>query len=144
MVERGQGVFSFSDPIFQAYFTARKIVASSNLQASGRSLEQLVTHITEPRWREVFLLTAAMLRSADSLVQLMQQHIDAIVADDPSLQKFLKTTMTQPRNFQQEWHFSSEQQERLQRYCDARQLLTDCLNSTYEVTATVREIKSTL
>jgi predicted NACHT family NTPase len=37
----------------------------------------------------VFLLTAAMLRSADFLVQLMKQEIDALVAHDPHLQDFL-------------------------------------------------------
>ena len=87
--ERVQGIFSFSYQIFQEYFTARQIVASHNLQASDRSLEQLVTHMSEPRWREIFLLTAAMLRSADSLVQLMKQKIDAIVAEDADLQQFL-------------------------------------------------------
>jgi predicted NACHT family NTPase len=48
-----------------------------------------VSHITEPRWREIFLLTAAMLRSADSLVQLMKQQVDGLVAQDPYLQEFL-------------------------------------------------------
>lgn len=87
--ERVQGVLSFSDQIFQEYFTARNIVASHNLQASDQSLEQLVSHITERRWRSIFLLTVAMLRSADSLVQLMKQEIDAIAAKDPYLQDFL-------------------------------------------------------
>ncbi|MBD2077225.1 NTPase (NACHT family), partial [Phormidium sp. FACHB-592] len=74
---------------FQEYFTARKIVASHKLQASNQALEQLVTHLTEPRWREIFLLTATMLSSADSLLQLMMQQRDALVAHDPALQKFL-------------------------------------------------------
>ncbi len=89
LAERSHGVFSFLDQIFQEYFTARKIVASHNLQASNQSLEQLVSHITDPRWQEIFLLTFAMLRNADSLVQLMKQQIDAIVVDDPHLQAFL-------------------------------------------------------
>ncbi len=89
LAERVQGIFSFFDQIFQEYFTAQKIVASHNLQASDHSLERLASHITEPRWREIFLLTVTMLRSADSLVQLMKQQIDAIVAQDLYLQKFL-------------------------------------------------------
>jgi len=40
-------------------------------------------------WHEIFLMTAAMLRSADSLMQLMKQQIDALVAKDPYLQDFL-------------------------------------------------------
>ncbi len=89
LIERAQGIFSFSYLAFQEYFTARKIVASHNLQALEQTLGGLVSHITDPHWREVFLLTAAMLRSADSLVQLMKQQIDALVAQDPYLQEFL-------------------------------------------------------
>jgi predicted NACHT family NTPase len=89
LAERVRGIFSFSYLAFQEYFMARKIVASHNLQALEQALERLVSHITDPRWREIFLLTAAMLRSADSLVQLMKQQIDAIVAQDPYLQEFL-------------------------------------------------------
>ena len=259
VAERVRGIFSFSYQIFQEYFTAQKIVASHNRQASDRSLERLVSHMSEPRWREVFLLTVAMLRSADSLVQLMKQQVDAIVAHDPYLQDFLAwasqiVTPPQPaairafsfalahkphlvpylaltsnsnqwifldlvlddlvlkcsidsadftlaqacinaldsaliivrdvelhhvlqglkdqlpdpaksrekfqawwtknyldwterlrshivkhRNTQIQWHFSPEQQELLQRYYDANQLLLDCLNSNCEVTAAVRQ-----
>jgi predicted NACHT family NTPase len=89
LIERARGIFSFSYLAFQEYFTARKIVASHNLQALEQTLGGLVSHITDPHWREVFLLTAAMLRSADSLVQLMKQQIDALVAQDPYLQEFL-------------------------------------------------------
>jgi predicted NACHT family NTPase len=89
LIERARGIFSFSYLVFQEYFTARKIVASHNLRALEQALGGLVSHITDPHWREVFLLTAAMLRSADALVQLMKQQIDALVAQDPYLQDFL-------------------------------------------------------
>ncbi|MHC5851016.1 NACHT domain-containing protein [Nostoc sp.] len=92
LAERVRGIFSFSYLTFQEYLTAQKIVASYNLQALERPLEHLVSHITEPRWREIFLLTAAMLRSADFLVQLMKQEVDALAAQDPYLQKFLNWT----------------------------------------------------
>ncbi|MBR8830083.1 MAG: hypothetical protein N5P05_003257 [Chroococcopsis gigantea SAG 12.99] len=87
--ERVLEIFSFSSLAFQEYFTARKIVATHNLEALESTLERLVSHITEPRWREIFLLTAMMLRSADALVQLMKQRIDALVAQDAYLQEFL-------------------------------------------------------
>ncbi|MBE9166678.1 NACHT domain-containing NTPase [Pleurocapsales cyanobacterium LEGE 06147] len=269
LAERVRGIFSFSSLTFQEYFTARKIVASHNLQSLERALERLVSHITEPRWREIFLLTAAMLRSADSLVQLMKQQIDALVAQDPYLQEFLtwasqkslitpqptlaatrafylgliqaphlaphfalactldqgifldalldnlvlectlgsssdfahahacadalsnaltivldvglqqslqqlkeqlpdpeqdrarfrswwqinhlawteqlRTAISLHRNIQSHWHFSPEQQQVLQRYYDANQLLIDCLNSNCEVTVAVRrEIEAAL
>lgn len=89
LTERARGIFSFSYLAFQEYFTARNIVASHNLQALEQALGGLVSHLTDPHWHEIFLLTAAMLRSADSLVQLMKQQIDALVAQDPYLQDFL-------------------------------------------------------
>ncbi|MBD1846015.1 NACHT domain-containing NTPase [Cyanobacteria bacterium FACHB-63] len=270
LIERARGIFSFSYLAFQEYFTARKIVASHNLRALEQALGGLVSHITDPHWREVFLLTAAMLRSADSLVQLMKQQIDGLVAQDPYLQEFLvwasqksqtipiepkiattrafylalaqaphtaeqfalasaldqgvfldaalqnlllefaadhsqdfayvnacsealnnilvmvldagfykslqqlrdqlpapnenrerlqdwwqanysawverlRATIAQHRNIQHPWQFSPEQQQVLQRYYDANQLLVDCLNSNCEVTAAIRqEIEATL
>jgi len=105
LAERARGIFSFSYLAFQEYFTARKIVASYNLEAFGQALEGLVSHITDPHWHEIFLLTAAMLRSADSLVQLMKQQIDAMVNQDSYLQEFLtwasqksRTIPTQPKD----------------------------------------------
>jgi predicted NACHT family NTPase len=89
LIERARGIFSFSYLALQEYFTARKIVASHNLGALEQALEGLVSHMTDPHWREVFLLTTAMLLSADSLMQLMKQQIDASVAQDPYLQEFL-------------------------------------------------------
>lgn len=89
LAERARGIFSFSYLALQEYFTARKIVASHNLQSLGKSLNELVEHITDPHWREIFLLTASMLRSADGLMQLMKQQVDGMVANDPHLQEFL-------------------------------------------------------
>ncbi|MHC5933079.1 NACHT domain-containing protein [Nostoc sp.] len=89
LAERARGIFSFSYLAFQEYLTARKIVASHNLQAFEQALGGLVSHITDPHWREIFLLTATMLRSADELVLLMKQQIDTLVAQDPYLQEFL-------------------------------------------------------
>ncbi|MGB5972052.1 MAG: NACHT domain-containing NTPase, partial [Nodosilinea sp.] len=270
LIERARGIFSFSYLAFQEYLTARKIVATHNLRALEQALGWLVSHVTDPHWREVFLLTAAMLRSADSLVQLMKQEIDALVAQDPYLQEFLmwasqksktippepklattrafylalaqtphmtnqfalasaldqgvfldtalenllvefaidhsqdfayvnacsgalsnilvmvldagfykslqqlrdqlsnshqsqallqtwwrenywtwvdqlKRTVTHYRNIHHPWQFSAEQKQMLKRYYDANQLLVDCLNSSCEVTATIRqEIEATL
>ncbi|PZU97723.1 MAG: NTPase (NACHT family) [Pseudanabaena sp.] len=87
--ERARGIFSFSYLALQEYFTSRKIVASHNLESLGLSLHELVSHIDDPHWREVFLLTSSMLRSADGLMQLMKQQIDGLVAEDPYLQDYL-------------------------------------------------------
>jgi predicted NACHT family NTPase len=92
VIERAQGVLSFSYLAIQEYLIARKIVASYDLEGSEASLQQLVTHITDPNWREIFLLTTSMLRRADRLIQLMKQEINNLVAADPYLQEFLTCT----------------------------------------------------
>ena len=107
LIERARGIFSFSYLAFQEYFTARKIVASHNLRALEQALEGLVGHITDPHWREVFLLTAAMLRSADSLVQLMKQQVDALVAQDPYLQEFLLWSSQKSQTIPQQRHVAT-------------------------------------
>ena len=89
-VERARGIYSFSHLTFHEYFTARKIVTSCNpYAADDPTLQSLVTHLTETRWREVFLLTVGMLDSADTLVQLMKQQVDSLIANDEKLEMFL-------------------------------------------------------
>ncbi|MBD3887367.1 NACHT domain-containing NTPase [Phormidium tenue FACHB-886] len=82
LVERAQGIYSFSHLIFQEYFTAYQI---KKLGDFGK----LVCHITEERWREIFLLTVEMMQDAGQLVQMMKQKIDRILAQDEKLQQFL-------------------------------------------------------
>jgi predicted NACHT family NTPase len=89
LVERAQGVYSFSHLTFQEYLTARHIVASPNAATLSEVLQRLSTHITQPQWREVFLLTAGLMRNAEPLLQLMKQQIDALVTADRTLQEFI-------------------------------------------------------
>lgn len=116
LIERSHRVFSFSYLVFQEYLTARKIVTQHSLQPN-QALEGLVSHIADPQWREVFLLTTTMLPNADELIQLMKQKINNMIKD---------------------WQFSAEQKQLLRCYYNAKQLLVDCLNSNGEVTAAVK------
>jgi len=47
------GKFTRSHLTFQEYFTARNFVANSDPQVLDKNLIQLVSHMTEPGWREV-------------------------------------------------------------------------------------------
>ena len=85
LVERAKGIYSFSHLTFQEYFTARKIVESRDIE----SLKDLVSHITEKRWREVFLLVAVIMEDASDLMVLMKQEVDSLVAEDDKIQEFL-------------------------------------------------------
>ncbi len=82
-MERAKGIYSFSHLTFQEYFCARKIVATL-------AYENLVKHINEKRWQEVFSLTVGIMEKADILVLLMKQTVDKLAASDEKLQHFLE------------------------------------------------------
>ena len=89
LVEQAQGIYSFSHLTFQEYFTARNIVASPDAATLMEALQRLSTHVAQPQWREVFLLSAGLLRNTEPLLQLMKQQIDVLVVADSKLQEFL-------------------------------------------------------
>lgn len=83
LVERAKGIYSFSHLTFHEYFAAREIVANS-------AYKTLVKHLTEKRWREVFLLTAGMMRNADNLMHLIKSEIDGLISTDEQLQNLMR------------------------------------------------------
>lgn len=89
LIESAPEVYSFSDIRFHEYFIAREIADASNPQKAEQALRDLVTHISESRWHEVFVLAIGMLRNADYFLSLMKQQADAIVGADPELSRFL-------------------------------------------------------
>jgi len=94
LVERTRDIYSFSHLGFHEYFTARSIITNVISHKSDREpLKVLVNHVSEPCWREVFILAVSMLASADDLLLLMKQTIDTILALDNTLQDFLVQVM---------------------------------------------------
>ncbi|QIR38904.1 NACHT domain-containing NTPase [Tolypothrix sp. PCC 7910] len=87
LIEIAKGIYSFSHQTFHEYFAAREIVVVK--QSSEEALRNLTSHVTEKRWQEIMLLAVGMSPSADSLLQLMKQQIDGLIAEDEKLQKFL-------------------------------------------------------
>jgi predicted NACHT family NTPase len=83
LVERARNIYSFSHLTFQEYFTAQEI-------ERDRQLEMLLQNITDPRWKEVFYLTAEMLRRSDVFLRLMKAKIDGMLVGDQKLQEFLE------------------------------------------------------
>ena len=104
LVARAKNIYSFSHLTFQEYFTAREIIIVR--QSSDDALQELVSHLFEQRWREVFLLAVAMSPNAEKLVLLMKQKIDGLLAKDHKLQNFLhwlnKKTIEVDIEYQQE------------------------------------------
>ena len=77
-VERVRGSYSFSHLTFQEYLTASYIVGDP------RSIQGLVNqHLHDPQWREIFLLTAGLMREADDLLMAMEaEATKSIITDD--------------------------------------------------------------
>jgi predicted NACHT family NTPase len=142
LTERSRGIFSFSHLAFHEYFTARNIIMNSYLKSLEEALEELINHVAEPRWREIFLLTAVMLRKADLLVLLMKKKVNDLVMGDHYLQEFLilsHQSSSKTSSQSTDWNFTPNQQEILEKYYEINQLLHDCLNSNSEITNTVRQ-----
>jgi predicted NACHT family NTPase len=84
LVERARGIYSFSHLTFQEYFTA-----SWFKEKADGDFGDLISHITDKQWREVFFLTVGMLKNADKLLKGMKWEIDSLLAQDEDLQRFL-------------------------------------------------------
>ncbi len=78
LVERAQNIHSFSHLTFQEYFTAYHIVDN---EARGVATRLAQMHLTDQRWREVFLLTAGLLDNAGDFAKEMCRAVDELVRD---------------------------------------------------------------
>jgi predicted NACHT family NTPase len=83
LVERARNIYSFSHLTFQEYFAAQEIERE-------RHFERLIENIANPRWKEVFYLTAEMLRRSDDFLRLMKDRVDGMLAGGEKLQAFLE------------------------------------------------------
>jgi predicted NACHT family NTPase len=89
-VEQARGIYSFSHLTFQEYFTAKHLASLTNRAQLDLALQRLSQHMTEPRWREVILLTAGLLQPADPLLKEIERQIAALIpADDATVRQFL-------------------------------------------------------
>lgn len=71
------------------------------------TLQGLVSHVTEKRWREVFLLTVGMLDSADVLLKLMKAKIDGLLVNDEKLQQCLRWADERAKLVKYPWKFAA-------------------------------------
>ncbi|OKH41278.1 hypothetical protein FACHB389_05595 [Nostoc calcicola FACHB-389] len=83
LIERAHKIWSFSHLTFQEYLVAKWFY-------SLEDWEELVSHITDKHWREVFFLLSGITKNADTLLLRMKQQVDLIMASDSKLQKLLE------------------------------------------------------
>jgi predicted NACHT family NTPase len=89
LTERAIDIYSFSHLTFHEYFTAKNILDIFDPDVQKGALYRLTGHITEKRWREVFLLVVERMGNADYLLTVMLQKINSILSKDKALQRFL-------------------------------------------------------
>jgi predicted NACHT family NTPase len=101
LVERAQGVYSFSHITFHEYFVARQFIFRNVNQ--DEKLDELMKHLCERRWREIFLLSTEMLSDASCWLQKMHQRIETLVEEDQQIRTFLEIVRT--RSIAPEYQF---------------------------------------
>ena len=91
LVERAKRIYSFSHLTFHEYYTAKYIVDHGTLQSSTSPLLiELMNHLTDLSWEEVFLRIAEISPRSEGLLELMKVRVDGLLAQDQELQKFLQ------------------------------------------------------
>jgi energy-coupling factor transporter ATP-binding protein EcfA2 len=82
LVERASGVYSFAQLALQEYLAAKAVV-------DKRSFPDLIKkHLTNLRWREVFLLSAGLLNPVDQLLLSIEQEAQKLL-QTPAIQDLL-------------------------------------------------------
>jgi predicted NACHT family NTPase len=99
LVTRAKGIYSFSHLTFQEYFATRKLT----LNPTTETLRELVSYLTQKRWREVILLAVEMLEDATELMQLIKQAVDQLLAEDERLQEYLQWLKTKADSLEGEY-----------------------------------------
>jgi predicted NACHT family NTPase len=86
LVERATGIYSFSHLTFHEYFVTKDLVEQPN---QGKMVCQILNHIPDKRWNEIFLLLAEQLEPADLLFQSIKLFIDDSIKKDNKIQAYL-------------------------------------------------------
>jgi hypothetical protein len=85
LIQRAQGIYSFSHLTFQEYFTARRLVKKRDLQ----DLENLAKRVSDRRWWEVLKIAIELTEFIDEFALTLKGQIDRLVFEDSDLQQFL-------------------------------------------------------
>ncbi|MBD2198396.1 MULTISPECIES: NACHT C-terminal helical domain 2-containing protein [Calothrix] len=99
IVERAQRIYSFSHLTFQEYFAAKWFCDQPDWQI-------LVKHISELRYREVFILATEISINREQLLELMKQEIDNNLGADKYIQTFLDRVNEKAKSVNVPYHYT--------------------------------------
>lgn len=97
IVERAQRIYSFSHLTFQEYFAAKWFCEQADWQV-------LAKHISEARYREVFLVTTELSSNSGQLLKIVKNEIDSILDADNELQNFLARVYAKSQSINIPYH----------------------------------------
>jgi len=89
LVQRAQGIYSFSHLTFQEYLTARYLANIPDSGMLNATLGRVSVYVHDQQWREVFLLLVALLRNAETLLTAMKYQVDLLLETDKKLTEMM-------------------------------------------------------
>ncbi|MCG5059105.1 MAG: NACHT domain-containing protein [Limnoraphis sp. WC205] len=144
IVKQSWRKYAFHHKTFQEYLTAESIVNSCNpYSMEDKRLNNLASHITNKRWREVFLLVTEIISNADCFLRMIKRERDQ---QDELFQELLKCIHN--RKLTDKTYKSPLENKKINFISfghSTTALLLECLNSDCCVSPEVREeIEETL
>jgi hypothetical protein len=100
---QSDGRYSFAHLTFQEYYTAKHI--SDN--ATSGTLDILFKHITDDKWREVFLLTASLLSDGTTFLSGFENALQQLLMQHPQLARLLQQIADQANESMSGYHTSA-------------------------------------
>lgn len=125
LTKRALHTYSFSHLTFQEYFAARYVIDHN----SDDNLKKVLTHITNPRWKEIYWLIANLLPNADIFFSFFQKALKNLVMKDQVLITVIKWANQASSEFQ-----NTEQA------VDARMVAIDIIGKTEQYIKRVRSL----
>jgi len=89
LVERAYRVHSFSHLSFQEYFTSRYIIEND----SERVYKQLMRHLLDTRWHEIFIMVAGFLPNADMFFEIFVDEMNRLINGDSKMRNLRENLM---------------------------------------------------
>lgn len=106
LVERVEDIYSFSHLTIQEYLTAQ-YVSQDSIQIE----ELLDVHLSDERWREVFILISGLIRNSDKMLELMEIKAKKKYINSKKLEKLL--TWATQITIQSEKNYDSSVEKRI-------------------------------